>query len=148
MADQTQGSITIDADPAAIMAVIADFDAYPEWSGSEMRSVEVVAKGPDGRASTVHFDVSAGPINVSYTLAYTYEPGDAGVSWSFVEGSGLRDLTGEYVLEPQGDGTLVTYRLRLDLAIPMLGFMKRQGEKRIIDTALKGLKARVESLAG
>ena len=41
-------------------------------------------------------------------------------------------------------GTLVTYRLAVDLNIPMLGMFKRKAEKVIIDTALKGLKKRVE----
>ena len=32
MAEQTTSSIVIAADPAAVMAVIADFPAYPEWA--------------------------------------------------------------------------------------------------------------------
>ena len=43
--------------------------------------------------------------------------------------------------------TEVTYQLQVDLAIPMIGMLKRKGERVIIDTALKGLKRRVESLA-
>jgi hypothetical protein len=39
----------------------------------------------------------------------------------------------------------VTYQLAVDLTIPMIGMLKRKGEKVIIDTALKGLKQRVES---
>ena len=40
----------------------------------------------------------------------------------------------------------MTYELTVDIAIPMLGLMKRKAEKIIIDTALKELKKRVESL--
>ena len=32
MADATTSSITIGADPEHVMAVIADFAAYPEWA--------------------------------------------------------------------------------------------------------------------
>ena len=32
MAEQTTSSITIDATPADVMAVIADFEAYPAWA--------------------------------------------------------------------------------------------------------------------
>jgi hypothetical protein len=39
----------------------------------------------------------------------------------------------------------VTYRLSVDLNIPMLGMFKRKAEKVIMDTALKGLKKRVEA---
>jgi hypothetical protein len=38
----------------------------------------------------------------------------------------------------------VTYELAVDVRIPMIGMVKRKGEKRIIDSALKGLKRRVE----
>lgn len=146
MADQTQGSIDINADPAKIMAEIADYESYPEWSG-EIKKTEVREQGADGRAKQVYFEVAQGPLKADYVLEYTYKPDDAGVSWTFVEGHNIRDLTGEYVLEPSGDKTKVTYRLRVDTPIPMLGFVKRQLEKRIIDVALKGLRKRVESRA-
>ena len=42
--------------------------------------------------------------------------------------------------------TEVTYSLAVDLAIPMLGLLKRKLEKMVMDTALKELKKRVESL--
>ncbi len=147
MADRTEGTTTIGAEPGAILDVIAAFDAYPEWADG-VKKAEVRKSGGDGRPEEVYFEVQAGPINAKYTLAYTWH-GDAGVAWSFVEGSGLKDLSGEYVLEPAADGTKVTYRLQVDVNIPGPGFMKRklmaEGEKRIIDTALKGLKRRVEA---
>mgnify|MGYP000314129939 CR=1 FL=1 len=45
-----------------------------------------------------------------------------------------------------GDGTTtVKYQLAVDVSIPMIGLIKRKAEKVIVDTALKGLKKRVES---
>jgi hypothetical protein len=43
------------------------------------------------------------------------------------------------------DSTEVSYSLAVDVAIPMLGLMRRKAEKVITDTALKGLKKRVET---
>jgi hypothetical protein len=48
-------------------------------------------------------------------------------------------------LAPKGSGTEVTYELAVDLAVPMLGLLKRKAERRLIDTALKDLKKRVEA---
>jgi hypothetical protein len=46
---------------------------------------------------------------------------------------------------PAGENsTEVTYQLSVEIAIPLLGLMKRKAEKVIIDTALKELKKRVE----
>jgi hypothetical protein len=59
----------------------------------------------------------------------------------------LRALDGAYVLNHRGDGsTDVTYRLALDVSIPLIGMLKRKGEKILIDAALRGLKKRVETL--
>ena len=144
MADQTTSSIVVDATPAEVMAVIADFPAYPEWVQG-MKRAEVVEPGANGRADKVHFDLEATPIKDSYTLAYDWE-GDDAVHWHLVEGKVLKTMQGTYELRPTGAGTEVTYRLAVELNIPMIGLLRRKAEKIIIDTALKGLKKRVESL--
>ena len=144
MAEQTTSSIIVDATPAQVMAVIADFPAYPEWAQG-MKEAEVVEEGPDGRAEQVHFELEAAPIKDSYTLAYDWQ-GDSAVRWNLVEGRMLKAMEGAYELRPSGDGTEVTYRLAVELSIPMIGMLRRKAEKVIIDTALKGLKKRVEAL--
>jgi ribosome-associated toxin RatA of RatAB toxin-antitoxin module len=144
MAEQTSSSIVIDAPPAAVMDVIADFPAYPEWAKG-VKEASVRSELPDGRAAEVFFALDVAPIKDEYTLAYTWND-DRDVSWTLAEGKMLRALDGAYVLSDRGDGsTEVTYRLALDVSIPLIGMIKRKGEKMIIDTALKGLKKRVES---
>jgi hypothetical protein len=143
MADESTQSITINATPAEIMAVIADFDAYPAWAGS-VKSAVATADGPDGRAERVAFKINAGAIRDEYELAYSWD-GDTKVSWTLVKGQMQRAQRGSYALRQSADGTEVTYNLAVDLAIPMLGMLKRKAEKVIMDTALKELKKRVES---
>jgi hypothetical protein len=142
MADQSTQSITIDAPPAAIMAVIGDFAAYPEWAAS-VKSAQVLSSGPDGRAEQVKFQLDAGPVKDEYVLAYTWK-GDERVDWNLVSAGMQKSQRGSYVLVPRGASTEVTYYLAVDLAIPMLGMLKRKAEKVIMDTALKELKKRVE----
>ncbi len=142
MAEQTSSSILVEAPPAEVMAVIADFPAYPEWATGVKRA-EVLERGADGRAERVFFSLDVSPIKDEYTLAYTWH-GDREVTWTLVEGKMLRALDGAYVLEPRGGKTEVTYRLALDVSIPLIGMLKRKGEKILIDAALKGLKKRVE----
>ena len=145
MAEQTTSSIVVDAPPAAVMAVIADFASYPQWAKG-VTVADVVAAGAGGRAEKVFFSLDVAPIKDEYTLAYTWQ-GDEQVTWTLESGKMLRALDGAYVLRPVGSGTEVTYRLSLDVSIPLIGMLKRKGEKILIDTALKGLKKRVESLA-
>jgi ribosome-associated toxin RatA of RatAB toxin-antitoxin module len=145
MSEQTTSSITINAGPAEVMAVIADLEAYPEWTAS-VKSVDVLTVyEDDGRPGEATFVLDAGAIKDTYTLSYEWD-GDVEVRWSLVEASLLRALDGSYTLTDNGDGTTaVTYQLTVELAIPMLGMMKRKAEKVIIDTALKELKKRVET---
>ncbi|MCD4534687.1 SRPBCC family protein [Nocardioides sp. cx-169] len=148
MAEQTTSSIVVDAAPGDVMGVIADFEAYPQWAKGVTVADVVATYGPeqDGRAEQVFFALDVSPIKDEYTLAYQWD-GDAEVTWTLVEGKMLRALDGAYVLRDLGNGsTEVTYRLALDVSIPLIGMLKRKGEKILIDTALKGLKKRVESL--
>ncbi|HVV19709.1 MAG TPA: SRPBCC family protein [Pseudonocardiaceae bacterium] len=144
MADESTQSIVIDAPPERIMAVIADFAAYPEWTNA-VKQTEVLKQGDDGRADQVQFTLDAGPIKDVYTLAYEWYPDDKGVGWTLVKGQMQRSQKGSYALEPQGEHTKVTYTLAVQLAIPLLGLLRRKAEKVIMDTALKELKRRVEN---
>jgi uncharacterized membrane protein len=142
MADQSTQSIDIDAPAADVMAVIADFPAYPQWVAAA-KQVEVLETGEDGRARQVHFVLDAGAVKDDYVLDYTWE-GDRNVSWTLVKGQMQKRQEGSYTLEETDGRTEVTYRITIDLSIPMLGLIKRKAEKVILDTALKELKKRVE----
>jgi carbon monoxide dehydrogenase subunit G len=144
MADRTSSSITIDASAPEVMAVIADFPAYPGWAEG-ITAAEVVSTTEDGRADQVRITLEAGPIKDTYVLAYDWV-GDDAVHWNLAEaGTMLTGMTGAYRLAPADGSTEVTYELAVDVRIPMIGMVRRKAEKRIIETALKGLKRRVEA---
>ena len=145
MAEHAEGSTDIHATPAEVLAVVADFEAYPDWVAN-MERVEVLARDRRGRGTRVAFRLRTPLGDQAYTLAYRYQPRDAGVSWTYVEGT-LRDLAGAYTLEPATDGaTRVTYRLEVDLGVPLPGLVRRQAAKQIVRSALDDLKRRVESM--
>ena len=145
MPDESTQSITIDADPGEVMAVIADFPNYPTWAGS-VKSAEVVELGPDGRARRVAFTLDAGIVRDRYELAYVWS-GEQAVEWQLTAGEMMRAQHGSYLLQAEHPGrTHVTYTLSVELVIPMLGLLKRKAERVVMDTALKELKKRVEAL--
>lgn len=143
MAEKSTQSIVIAAPPADVMAVIADFGSYPKWAAS-VKSAKIVESYDDGYPSRVRFVVDAGPIKDEYTLAYEWAEDDSWVSWSLVESAVMKSQYGSYELAEVDGGTEVTYTLEVETAMPMLGLLRRKGEKMIMDIALKELKKRVE----
>ncbi|MGH3242041.1 MAG: SRPBCC family protein [Spirillospora sp.] len=144
MADRTTSSITVKAGKAEIMAVIADLEGYPAWA-SGIRGFTVQEAGEDGRASRARLTFEGGPFSDTVGLAYTWD-GDDRVTWELVEaGSVVTGLYGSYTLAERDGSTEVTYELAVDVRVPLIGMVKRKGEKRIIDSALKGLRRHVES---
>ncbi len=144
MTEQTASSIVVEAPPATVMSVIADFASYPLWAKG-VKQTDVLESDGDGRALRVRFNLDVPPIRDVYTLDYLWDD-ERRVSWTLVEATLLRSLDGDYTLRDLGgDRTEVTYHLTLDLQIPLIGMLKRKGERILIDTALRGLKTRVEA---
>ena len=144
MAEKATQTIYIEADPETVMQVIADIDSYPEWI-SEYKEAEVQEKDADGNPKTARLVLDAAVLKDTMVMAYTWPADRQSVSWTLTSSSLLRSLEGSYRLAPKGSGTEVTYELAVDLAVPMLGLLKRKAERRLIDTALKDLKKRVEA---
>jgi hypothetical protein len=148
MADTSTQSIQVHAPVDRVAAVICDFARYPEWAEA-MKQVEVVEEYEDGYASQVRFVIDAGVLADDYTLAYSYAEDLSRIEWTLVSPSKMQRVqTGSYDLSDDGDDRCtVTYTLSVELSIGMLGMFQRKAEKMIMDTALKQLKRRVESLA-
>lgn len=149
MADNVSDSVTINASPAEVMAVIAALEEYPQWSDG-FTGVEIISTHDDGAAKDVAFTISTPVGKDTYEISYIWN-GDESVSWTLnsdaagkPKSSLMKKLDGTYTLAPAGKGTKVTYELAIDPKIPMMGFMKKKAAGTIVDQALNGLKKRVE----
>jgi len=138
----SRSSIFINAEPAAVMKVIADFPSYPQWI-TFIQAVEVLDSDETGRATVVRFVLDAGVVVDDYALAYTWA--DDEVSWHLVSGTSIKSMDGSYRLQATTAGTDVEYALAIDVTVPLLPVLKRKAEQVLIDTALRALKTRVEA---
>jgi ribosome-associated toxin RatA of RatAB toxin-antitoxin module len=145
-ADIVRQTAVIAADPATILGIITDLDAYPQWQ-PDITDVHILETTEDGRARRARFEASAMGLTASFELEYTYA--DAEVQWRLVDSDMLTRNDGSYVLADQGDGTTqVTYQLDVDTHLAVPGFMRRQIANRVISNALAGLKRRAEASRG
>lgn len=144
MAEKTSQTIFIEADPKAVMDVIADIASYPEWV-SEYTEAEVLETDADGHPKAARLVLDAAVLKDTMVLSYDWSDDYRTVRWTLLSSSLLKALDGEYSLAPKESGTEVTYNLAVDLKMPMIGLLKRKAERRLTDTALKDLKKRAEA---
>ncbi len=101
MADVASSTITIAAPPEQVLAVIADIDSYPEWTG-QIKSAEVVETTADGKPAQARFVMDAGVLKDEYVLAYDWN--DTGVQWELVGKSAVqKSQVGSYALAAKGE---------------------------------------------
>lgn len=139
----TVQTIEISAAPDVVMGIAIDLEAYPQWV-TGVKSVEVLEHDAEGRPAKASFVADAMIKEIAYTLLYDYDLED-GFSWSAEPGADINAMDGSYAFRAIEDGaTEVVYALRVDPAFKVPGFLRRQAEKTIVGTALRGLKRRVE----
>lgn len=145
MAEGTVETIEIKASPAEVFAVAADLASYPEWA-TGVKEIEVLEKDKKGRAQRARFVVDGMIKEITYVLRYTYnEPNE--MMWEAEPGPDLKELEGSYVFNEVGEGrTEVVYGLKVEPSFTIPGFLRRQAEKQLVGTALRGLRKRVEQL--
>ncbi len=146
MAESTVQSIEIDAAPSEVFDVASDIASYPDWA-TGIRAIEILDTDADGRVIRAHFTIDGMVKEISYTLVYEYDE-PAGISWTAEPGEDLELMEGSYSFNELEVGkTEVIYALRAEPAFTIPGFLKRQVEKQIVGTALRGLRRRVEERA-
>jgi ribosome-associated toxin RatA of RatAB toxin-antitoxin module len=147
VADQATEHISVAAPPERCFAVAADLERYPEWA-NDVKEVEVKERDAEGRPTLVTFRAAAFGRSTTYTLAYDYADAPHTLAWKLTQGDITTKLDGSYVFDAgDGDTTEVTYHLEAELRVPIPGFIKMRATSRIMTTAMRELKARVESLS-
>lgn len=140
----TVQTIEVSADPQHVFEIALDLESYPEWV-TQVKQVDVLEEDEYGRPIRVEFVADAMIKEINYTLMYRYDL-DNGFSWEAEPGNDIKAMEGSYRFEQIEDGqTEVVYALRVDPAFTVPGFLRRQAEKQIVSSALRGLKKRAES---
>ncbi|HET8738257.1 MAG TPA: SRPBCC family protein [Acidimicrobiia bacterium] len=142
MAEGTFSTLEIDASPEDLYDVAADVALYPEWA-SGVKEVEVLDVDAEGRVDRARFVLEGFVKEIEYVLKYTHDRPHI-LSWVAEESDDLKMLEGSYRFEATDDGaTEVVYSLTVEPKFILPGFVKRQAEKQIVTTALRGLRRRV-----
>ena len=147
--ERTATTTTVHASIDACFAVGADIAKYPEWV-VEIDSATVIETDAQGRVLTAEFKAEAMGRTSQYVLRYDYSQAPTKLAWNQVDGDLTERILGSYefsevVADDGSPSTEVTYRLFIELAFPLPGFVKRRAEHKIVESALQSFKEQVEA---
>ena len=142
MPEGTFSTLEIDASPETLYDVAADVAVYPQWA-SGVKEVEVLDVDAEGRVDRARFVLEGFVKEITYVLKYTHDRPNS-LSWIAEESDDLKMLEGSYQFDATETGaTEVVYSLTVEPKFIVPGFVRRQAEKQIVTTALRGLRKRV-----
>ncbi len=144
MADEVNERIRIAASAARCWEIALDFEQYPSWV-RDIKRATILHQDSQGRATQVEFRAAALGKSTTYVLEYEYADAPNRFSWKLVSGELLQRLDGSYRFESDGEATRVHYELVADLKVPLPGMIVRRVTSIIMGSALRDLKAHVET---
>ena len=139
-------TVEIEAPIETCFAAIIDYETFPTWQGAVV-DTEVLDWDSKGRGKRVRLFIDAKVRKVDYTLDYSYEA-PTRIEWDFVEGNGINGADGHYLFEELGnDRTRATYKLGLEVGIPLPGPVARRAHKTTLKGSVEDLKREAERRA-
>ena len=139
-------TVEIDAPIETCFAAIIDYETFPTWQGAVV-DTEVLDWDSKGRGQRVRLFIDAKVRKVDYTLDYSYDQ-PTRIEWDFVEGNGINDADGHYLFEDLGnDRTRATYKLGLEVGIPLPGPVARRAHRSTLKGSVDDLKREAERRA-
>lgn len=141
MTEGTFAQLEIAASAEALYDTVAEVASYPDWA-TGVKEVEVLEVDDEGQVYRARFVLEGFIKEIEYVLRYTHDRPDS-LTWEAEESDDLKMLEGSYRFAPVEGATEVTYSFTVEPKFTIPGFLRRQAEKQIVTTALRGLKKRV-----
>jgi ribosome-associated toxin RatA of RatAB toxin-antitoxin module len=139
-------TVEVDADDATILAIVADFEAYPQWN-DEVEGCWILARYDDGRPSQLRLDTSIQGNRGTYIQA-VYYPGPSQIQTVMQLGehfSKQHQLFSVVAMGPQS--SLLTVDMDVETTLPVPAVMVKKVVNDALDHLAGKLKTRAERLA-
>ncbi len=138
-------TVEVAAGADAIMAIVADFESYPQWN-EEIKGCWVLARYDDGRPSQLRLDVvvlgQAGTF-----ISAVYYPGENEIYTVLQQGDHFDKQEQKFSVVAVGPMSLLTVDLDVETKLPLPNPMVKKAIGDTLDYLADNLKARAEQLA-
>jgi ribosome-associated toxin RatA of RatAB toxin-antitoxin module len=138
-------TVEVSASADSIMAIVADFESYPEWN-EEIKGCWVLARYEDGRPSQLRLDVVVQGQAGTFITA-VYYPGPNQIYTVLQQGDHFEKQEQRFSVVSMGPMSLLTVDLEVEtkMALPKAMVKKVIGDT--LEYLADNLKARAEHLA-
>ncbi|MCV7432722.1 SRPBCC family protein [Mycolicibacterium bacteremicum] len=140
-------TVEVSAPAATIMAIVADFEAYPQWN-EEVSGAWVLARYDDGRPSQLRLDTKVQGIEGTYIQA-VYYPAEGQIQTVMQQGKLFSKQEQLFAVVDMGPTSLLTVDMDVEVDMPGVPSMM---VKKVVNDALEhlagNLKKRAEELVG
>ena len=138
-------TVEVEAPAETIMAIVADFESYPEWN-EEIKGCWVLARYDDGRPSQLRLDVVVQGQSGSFITA-VYYPSPNEIYTVLQQGDHFDKQEQKFSVVPIGPTALLTVDLDVETKLPIPKAMVKKAIGDTLDYLAGNLKARAEQLA-
>jgi Polyketide cyclase / dehydrase and lipid transport len=146
VAVQASREIVIDAPAEAILDALADIGAAPLWS-SVHKKAEVIDTYPDGRPH--HVEVTVKVLGIVDREVLEFHWGPDWLVWDAKKTLQQHGQHVEYTLLREGeDRTRLRFDITLEPSAPLPEFLVNRARKKVLESAVEGLRDFVMSRVG
>ena len=139
-------TVEVAAPAAAIMAIVADFEAYPQWN-EEVTGAWVLARYDDGRPSQLRLDTKVQGMEGTYIQA-VYYPGELQIQTVMQQGNLFSKQEQLFAVVDMGPTSLLTVDMDVEVSMPGVpAMMVKKVANDALDHLAGNLKTRAEQLA-
>lgn len=138
-------TVEVAADAGTIMAIVADFEAYPQWN-EEVTGVWVLHCYDDGRPSQLRLDTAVAGFEGSYIQA-VYYPGENQIQTVMQQGQLFSKQEQLFSVVAMGPGlSLLTVDMDVETTMSVPQPMVKKLVNNALDHLAESLKNRAEQL--
>lgn len=138
-------TVEVDANAPAVMAIVADFERYPEWSDG-VTGCWVLARYDDGRPSQLRLDAAYQGFEGVYIQA-VYYPGPNQIQTVMQQGELFKKQEQLFSVVEMGAASLLTVDIDVEPSLPVPAPMVKSLLNNVLDHLADNLKQRAEQLA-
>jgi ribosome-associated toxin RatA of RatAB toxin-antitoxin module len=137
-------TVEVSADAAAIMGIVSNFEAYPEWNES-VKGAWVLARYDDGRPSQLRLDASYQGFDGVFIQAIYY-PGENQIQTVMQQGELFAKQEQLFSIVETGATSLLTVDADVEPSMPVPAPMVKMMLNNVLDHLAENIKRRAEQL--